>query len=160
MMKAYRQVPIDAASSRLLSYVSVFGQFEPHSLPEGIRPACHIFQAIMDQIFHDFILLGWLFVYFDNIWCGADSDDQLNVDEFYARSSRISVCLSKKLIKRMNKISCVTNFLFIASKFKFNKFKSKWIRSIRLQVIAAHTYDTIYNIYIAHTYVYIVFPSL
>ena len=78
MMKAYRQVPIDADSSKLLSYVSVFGQYQPHSLPEGIRPACHIFQALMDQLFHDFILLGWLFVYFDNIWIGAESPEQLN----------------------------------------------------------------------------------
>ncbi len=51
-------------------------------------------------------------------------------DEFCARSSRISVCLSKKEIKRMNKISSVTNFLFMATNHKYSKFKVKWIRTI------------------------------
>ncbi len=30
----------------------------------------------------------------------------------------------------MNKLSCVTNFLFMATNHKYSKFKIKWIRTI------------------------------
>ena len=77
LQKAYRQIPIDDKSSKLLSYVCKFGQFAPHSLPEGIRPACNIFQSIVDRLFYDFTLKGWLYIYFDNLWIGADSQSDL-----------------------------------------------------------------------------------
>ena len=79
LLKAYRQIPIDDASSRLLSYVTRFGQFQPNSLPEGVRSACSYFQAVMDRLFYEFHLEGWLQCYFDNIWIGADTESDLEM---------------------------------------------------------------------------------
>ena len=56
--------------------------------------------------------------------------EHLLYEEFLNESSRISVCFSKKEIKRMNKLSCVTNFLFMVTNHKYSKFKIKWIKSI------------------------------
>jgi len=96
LLKAYRQIPIDAASSRLLSYVTRFGQFQPNSLPEGVRSACSYFQAVMDRIFYQFHLEGWLHCYFDNIWLGADSEAELEMklDKIFAVCREINMKLS------------------------------------------------------------------
>ncbi len=78
LTKAYRQLKIDEQSSQLLSYITPLGQFRPLSLPEGVRSAPHIFVQIMYDIFKGKHQLDEsIVIYFDNIYIGAMSQQEL-----------------------------------------------------------------------------------
>lgn len=51
MMASFHQLPIDNASSELLSVVTPWAQYKPRFLPEGISPATAILQQNVDRIF-------------------------------------------------------------------------------------------------------------
>ena len=71
---AFHNIPIDQATSEMLSVQTPFGQFQPRFLPEGVAPASGVLMAVMTEIFADF--LDWLIVIWDNILiCASDYDD-------------------------------------------------------------------------------------
>jgi hypothetical protein len=51
MLASFHQIPIDDASSELLSVVTPWGQYRPRFLPEGIAPATALLQYHVDRIF-------------------------------------------------------------------------------------------------------------
>ena len=64
MTNSFHQIPIDLASSNLLSVTTPWGLFRPMFLPEGVGPASGILQSIVRRIFSDFD--DWIIVIFDN----------------------------------------------------------------------------------------------
>ena len=64
MTNSFHQIPIDSASSDLLSVTTPWGLYRPKFLPEGVGPASGILQAIVRNIFSDFS--SWIIVIFDN----------------------------------------------------------------------------------------------
>ena len=64
MRNSFHQIPIDASTSSLLSIVTLWGQYEPMFLPEGVTPASNILQEVVTTIFAGFE--DWMIVIFDN----------------------------------------------------------------------------------------------
>ena len=64
MTNSFHQIPIDFASSNLLSVTTPWGLFRPKFLPEGVGPASGILQSIVRRVFSDFN--DWTIVIFDN----------------------------------------------------------------------------------------------
>ena len=64
MTKSFHQIPIDFASSNLLSVTTPWGLFRPKFLREGVGPASGILQSIVRRVFSDFN--DWIIVIFDN----------------------------------------------------------------------------------------------
>ena len=64
MTNSFHQIPIDEASSNLLSVSTPWGLFRPKFLPEGVGPASGILQAIVRRVFADYE--PWIIVIFDN----------------------------------------------------------------------------------------------
>jgi hypothetical protein len=64
MTNSFHQIPIDEASSNLLSVSTPWGLFRPLFLPEGVGPASGILQSIVRRVFKDFE--EWTIVIFDN----------------------------------------------------------------------------------------------
>lgn len=74
MTNSFHQIPIDNASSDLLSVSTPWGLFRPKFLPEGVGPASGILQAVVRHIFADFE--SWIIVIFDNfLILASDYDD-------------------------------------------------------------------------------------
>lgn len=64
MTNSFHQIPIDIASSNLLSVSTPWGLFRPKFLPEGVGPASGILQSVVRRVFSDFE--QWIIVIFDN----------------------------------------------------------------------------------------------
>ena len=64
MTKSFHQIPIDFASSNLLSVTTPWGLFRPKFLREGVGPASGILQSIVRRVFSDFS--DWIIVIFEN----------------------------------------------------------------------------------------------
>ena len=64
MRNSFHQIPIDDSTSALLSIVTLWGQYEPMFLPEGVTPASNILQQVVTEIFSGFE--DWMIVIFDN----------------------------------------------------------------------------------------------
>ena len=74
MTNSFHQIPIDNASSDLLSVSTPWGLFRPKFLPEGVGPASGILQAVVRNIFSDYE--SWIIVIFDNfLILASDYDD-------------------------------------------------------------------------------------
>ena len=65
MVNAFHQIRLAEDTSRKLSVVTPWGQFEPLFLPEGVTPASGILQELVSSVFSDFT--DWLIVIFDNL---------------------------------------------------------------------------------------------
>jgi hypothetical protein len=64
MTNSFHQIPIDNASSELLSVSTPWGLYRPLFLPEGVGPASGILQSVVRTVFADFE--AWIIVIFDN----------------------------------------------------------------------------------------------
>ena len=64
MTNSFHQIPLDDASSNLLSVSTPWGLYRPIFLPEGVGPASGILQSIVRKVFADFE--DWIIVIFDN----------------------------------------------------------------------------------------------
>lgn len=64
MTNSFHQIPLDEASSNLLSVSTPWGLYRPLFLPEGVGPASGILQSIVRQVFIDYE--EWIIVIFDN----------------------------------------------------------------------------------------------
>ena len=64
MTNSFHQIPLDEASSNLLSVSTPWGLYRPLFLPEGVGPASGILQSIVRRVFIDYE--EWIIVIFDN----------------------------------------------------------------------------------------------
>ena len=64
MTNSFHQIPLDEASSNLLSVSTPWGLYRPLFLPEGVGPASGILQSIVRRVFADYE--EWIIVIFDN----------------------------------------------------------------------------------------------
>lgn len=64
MTNSFHQIPLDEASSNLLSVSTPWGLYRPLFLPEGVGPASGILQSIVRRVFIDYE--DWIIVIFDN----------------------------------------------------------------------------------------------
>ena len=64
MTNSFHQIPLDEASSNLLSVSTPWGLYRPLFLPEGVGPASGILQSIVRRVFADYE--DWIIVIFDN----------------------------------------------------------------------------------------------
>lgn len=97
LSNAFHQIPIDEASSRILSVTCPVGQFEPKFMPEGISPASLILMKTMYDIFSD--LLEWMIVIHDNMLILAKDYD----DAFVKTKIVIERCISRNLYLKLSK---------------------------------------------------------
>jgi hypothetical protein len=94
---AFHQIPIDLSTSEKLSVQSLFGQFRPKFMPEGVSPASLILMKVMREIFDDF--LEWTIVIHDNILLLAKDYD----DAFEKLVKVIERCHQRNLILKLSK---------------------------------------------------------
>ena len=77
MTNSFHQIPLDTASSNLLSVSTPWGLYRPLFLPEGVGPASGILQSIVRRVFADFE--DWIIVIFDNfLILASDYTDATN----------------------------------------------------------------------------------
>ena len=97
MTNSFHQIPISAASSKLLSVVTPIGQFEPRFVPEGIPPASQLLQKVVSEIFNEF--LEWMIVIFDNFLILA-----YDYEDAYIKLDRVlDRCIERNLILKLKK---------------------------------------------------------
>ena len=65
LTNAYHQVPIAIETARKLSLQTPYGQVQPKFMPEGVSPAAMVLNAVMQEIFRDF--MDWMIVIHDNM---------------------------------------------------------------------------------------------
>ena len=97
MTNSFHQIPIDDATSNLLSVSTPWGLKRPRFLPEGVGPASGILQSIVRKVFHDF--LDWTIVIFDNFLVLAHSYE----DAVSKLEKIIDRCFETGLILKMKK---------------------------------------------------------
>ena len=97
MTNSFHQIPLDDATSNLLSVSTPWGLKRPRFLPEGVGPASGILQTIVRKVFHDF--LEWTIVIFDNFLVLAhDYEDAVSKLE-----KVINRCYDTGLVLKMKK---------------------------------------------------------
>ena len=81
LKNGFHSIPLGPRTREMLAVNAPDGMFCPNFLPEGIGPAIGMFQAVMNEIFFDFIQEGWAFVIVDNIVLGSmsASDSELKL---------------------------------------------------------------------------------
>jgi len=67
ILKGFHQIPIHPDSREYLRIILHLGIYEYLSMPFGIKNAPSHFQKMMDILFGDYIRLGWMMVYIDDI---------------------------------------------------------------------------------------------
>ena len=77
LKNAFHQIKLGPTTSRLLSIVTPWGQFEPLFMPEGVGPASAELQRVMESIFSD--MSQFSIVLFDNILVMADDFDDARI---------------------------------------------------------------------------------
>ena len=91
LSKAYRQLRLPPRISLLLSYVTPVGQFRPITLPEGVRTAPQLFSQVMYQVLRTKYKFGKeVEYYFDNVYDGADTVEELLPNTRVSAASRQS----------------------------------------------------------------------
>ena len=99
MKNAFHAIIIDAATSRILSIQTPWGQFEPMFLPEGVAPASAILMAIVSEVFSEFC--EWMIVIFDNILILASDHE----DAFRKTVLVINRCRERNIVLKLSKSS-------------------------------------------------------
>ena len=90
MTNSFHQIPIDDASSNLLSVSTPWGLYRPKFLLEGVGPASGILQALVRNIFSDFE--SWTIVIFDNfLILSSDYADTTNKLKKYEHGAKITI---------------------------------------------------------------------
>ena len=97
MTNSFHQIPLDEASSNLLSVATPWGLKRPLFLPEGVGPATGYLQSIVTKVFEDY--MDWIIVIFDNfLVCANDYEDAaLKLEKVIKR------CKEKGLVLKMKK---------------------------------------------------------
>ena len=75
LKNGFHSLRLGPKTREMLAVNAPDGIYLPTHLPEGIGPAIGYFQAVMNEIFFDFITEGWAFVIVDNIVLGSMSAD-------------------------------------------------------------------------------------
>jgi hypothetical protein len=97
MTNSFHQIPIDDASSNLLSVSTPWGLFRPLFLPEGVGPASGILQSIVRRVFADFD--DWIIVIFDNFLVLASD----YTDAATKLTQVLQRCYDHRLVLKMKK---------------------------------------------------------
>ena len=97
LKNAFHQIRLGEYTSRLLSIVTPWGQFQPKFMPEGVGPASAQLQRVMESIFAD--MADFSIVLFDNILVMAmDFDDALlKLERVFKR------CIERNLFLKFSK---------------------------------------------------------
>ncbi|MBW0484597.1 hypothetical protein O181_024312 [Austropuccinia psidii MF-1] len=72
-MKVFKQNGVKPNSMKLLRIICHMGKYEYTRMPFGIKNAPAHFQRMMDTIFQEEILEGWMVVYIDDIIIYSDT---------------------------------------------------------------------------------------
>jgi RNase H-like domain found in reverse transcriptase/Chromo (CHRromatin Organisation MOdifier) domain len=97
MTNSFHQIPLDLASSSLLSVATPWGLFRPKFLPEGVGPASGILQAIVRRIFAPFD--AWTIVIFDNFLVLAHDYH----DAYLKLQQILECCHTHRLVLKLKK---------------------------------------------------------
>ena len=97
MTNSFHQIPLDTASSNLLSVSTPWGLYRPLFLPEGVGPASGILQSIVRRIFADFE--DWIIVIFDNFLILASDYS----DATHKLQKVLTRCRNNGLVLKMKK---------------------------------------------------------
>ncbi len=95
LVNSFHQFKLGKVTSERLSIQTVWGQYAPVFMPEGIGPASGYLQKFLSQIFEDYIKEGWCIVIFDNLLAMAsDYDDAYQkVDKILDRCVKHNIYL-------------------------------------------------------------------
>lgn len=86
-VNSFHQIPLGPITSARLSIQTLWGQFRPKFMPEGIGPASGILQSIVSELFSDFA--DWTIAIFDNLLVLAnDYQDAYNKTVLILRRCR------------------------------------------------------------------------
>ena len=97
LKNAFHQIKLGPTTSRLLSIVTPWGQFEPLFMPEGVGPASAELQRVMESIFSD--MSQFSIVLFDNILVMANDfeDARIKLEKVFKR------CIERNLFLKFSK---------------------------------------------------------
>lgn len=75
LASGFWQIPVHPRDRHKTAFNTPFGKFEWNVMPFGLCNAPATFQAMMDEVMHDFILEGWLVVYMDDVLIYSDTEE-------------------------------------------------------------------------------------
>ncbi|MBW0486968.1 hypothetical protein O181_026683 [Austropuccinia psidii MF-1] len=97
-MKSFNQDGVKPNSMDLLRIICQMGIYEYTRIPIGIKNAPAHFQSMMDPIFQEEILEGWMLVYIDDIiiYSGTWEDHVQYIDRVLSKCIPINLKISLK----------------------------------------------------------------
>ncbi|MBW0495221.1 hypothetical protein O181_034936 [Austropuccinia psidii MF-1] len=117
-MKGFHQNGVKPNSMKLLSIICHMGIYEYTRMPFGIRNSPAHFQRMMDTIFQEEILEGWMVVYIDDIIIYSETweDHVKYIDRVLNKCTPINLQISlkkcsfgqKELLALGHKVSCLS----------------------------------------------------
>ncbi|MBW0469696.1 hypothetical protein O181_009411 [Austropuccinia psidii MF-1] len=97
-MKGFHQNGVNANSMKILRIICHMGIYEYTRMPLGIKNAPDHFQRMMDTIFQEEILEGWMVVYIDDIIIYSETweDYMQHIDKVLSKCKPINLKISRR----------------------------------------------------------------